>query len=142
MAKKKASVKKAVETKTVAPKRRRVRVGAEGRNILNVDTPKGLVGRWVNDTDDGRIKEMEARGYEVYTGQDLSSDDGLVDGSDGVAAAMTKNVGKGMTAVFMVQRQEYYDEDQSDKQKQIDAVERTILTNDEDGRYGKIKIEN
>lgn len=121
--------------------RRRVRIGEDGRNILNVKTPDGYVGRWVNDIDN-RIEEMKARGYEVYGGQDLSTDDGLVDGSDGIGSAMIKNVGKGTKSVYMVQKKDWYDEDQSDKQKHIDDVERTIMTNDEEGRYGKIKIEN
>lgn len=155
MTKKKVTAKKpsskveapAVEQEVTQPTseakipRRRVRVGADGRNILNVKVPAGYVGRWVND-DDNRIEEFKARGYEVYNGKDLSSEDGLVGGSDGIGSALNKHMGKGTQGVFMVQRQDWYDEDQSDKQKHLDDVERTIMTNNEEGRYGKIKIEN
>lgn len=142
MATKKAPVKAANPRLQTEEKktRKRVRIGEDGRNILNVDVPKGYVGRWVNDEDD-RVQQLEDRGYRVYTKGDLSSDDGLVEGSDGVGSAMTKNMGKGTKGVFMIQKQGYYEEDQADKQKQVDDVERTIMTNDEEGRYGKIKIE-
>lgn len=143
MASKKAGNTPKISRDQVEAKRKgkRLRIGEDGRNILNVDLPEGYVGRWVNDTED-RIEHFQRRGYEVYKGKELSSYDGLVDSSDGVGSAMTKNVGKGTKAVFMVQRKDYYDEDFADKQKAIDEVERTILANDEDGRYGKVKLEN
>lgn len=129
--------KSAVEQK---PARRRVRIGEDGRNILNVEAPKGYVGRWVNDDDSNRVQDLIDRGYQIYTGNDKSSDDGLVGASDGVGAAMVKNVGRGMQGVYMIQRKEYYDEDQADKAKIVDDKESSLRANTNEGQYGSITI--
>lgn len=150
MAKKKAQAKKLEATaempsrKAVEAKRsrKRVRIG-EARNILNVEgIDKGFTARWVNDVD-GKIADMQARGYEFVTNNDgdLMVGDEAVDYSEGVGSVVTKNMGKGVTGVLMAQRNDYYEEDQRDKAEQI-AKREAALTADAkaDGRYGKIEI--
>lgn len=132
-------MKKAQET----TERKRVPVGAK-RDIINVhDTPKDYVDRWVND-ENGRIERLKAAGYEFVEKADVGSSH--VDGTHNESGVVSKDMGKGVTAYLMRQRQDYYREDQAEKQRIVDRTEESMRkakvkpNESTDGTYGEIKI--
>lgn len=101
---------------------------ADAQNIMTVEgTPDGYKGRWVNDTGNQVLKRREL-GYEFT----LDSPDGRIAvGDKGVdpnrqtgsvvsKIVGTDKTGKPLVSYWMVQRLEWYDDDQAFKQKQID----------------------
>lgn len=114
---------------------------SEGRNILKVDgLSNDVVGRWVNDTDT-RIADLQERGYTFVQDDSLKVGDESVDNSAGVGSLKTKNVGKGVTAYFMVQKKKDYEEDRQYIQDQVDRTESSLKQQSNDpSRYGKIDI--
>ncbi|MBW2647554.1 MAG: hypothetical protein JRE23_15545 [Deltaproteobacteria bacterium] len=130
--------------KKTAEKRENIRVpiGAQ-RDITNVhDTPKGFIDRWVND-DGSRVEKFKAAGYEMVDAAKMAS---TVDGSHAQNGVVSKDMGKGVTAYLMRQRDEYYSEDQSKKQKIVDRTEESMrrkkvnAQDSTDGNYGEVKI--
>jgi hypothetical protein len=133
------------EAKKTAETRNKIRtpIGAN-RDITNVhDTPDGQVARWVND-DGGRIDKFIAAGYEFVESAEMGSSN--VDGSHAQDGVVSKDMGKGVTAYLMNQNQEFYDEDQAEKQKIVDSTEDSMRKanvkkeNSTDGTYGEVKI--
>lgn len=121
----------------------RVPIGQK-RDITTVhDTPEGFKDRWVNDSP-GRLEKFKQAGYELVPTAEMGSSS--VDGSHAENGTVSKDMGKGQTAYLMRQRQEYYDDDQSAKQKSIDETENGMrkknveAKNSEDGTYGKVHI--
>lgn len=121
----------------------RTPIGAN-RDITNIlDTPDGYVDRWVND-DGGRIEKFKAAGYELVESAEMGSSN--VDGSHAQDGVVSKDMGKGVTAYQMRQRQEYFDEDQAEKQKIVDSTEDSMRKKkvnaheSTDGSYGEVKI--
>lgn len=119
----------------------RVPVGAN-RDVTAVrTTPDGYIDRWVND-EPGRINLLKKAGYELVESAQVG-DEG-VDGTHSESGVVSRDMGKGVIAYLMRQRNEYYEEDQTEKQKIIDENEEIIRRNknDEknDGRYGEVKI--
>lgn len=136
---------KRTEAKKSADAKERVRtpLGAK-RDILNVqNTPDGYVDRIVNDLP-GRIDRFKAAGYEVVEDAQLGTSH--VDGNQASQGVVTKDVGKGVNAVVMRQRKEFYEEDQTAKQRDIDETEsamrrKKVNSNESnDGTYGEVKI--
>lgn len=126
-----------------AKDRVRTPLGAK-RDILNVqNTPDGYVDRIVNDVP-GRVDRFKAAGYEVVENAQLGTSH--VDGNSSGQGASTKDVGKGVNAIVMRQREEFYEEDQAAKQAKIDETEnamrrKKVKSNEsEDGTYGEVKI--
>ena len=124
--------------------RLRVPLGAK-RDILNVqDTPEGYVDRIVNDVP-GRIDRFKEAGYEIVEEAQLGTSH--VDGNQATQGAVTKDVGKGVTAVLMRQREDFYKEDQAAKQAKIDEAENAMRrkkvnpNESTDGTYGEVKID-
>lgn len=133
------------EAKKTAEKReaKRVPIGAQ-RDITNVhDTPEGFKDRWVNDDGD-RVNKFKAAGYEMVDAAKMGSSN--VDGSHSENGAVSKDMGKGVTAYLMRQREEYYAEDQAEKQKIVDRSEDSMrrkkvnAQDSTDGNYGEVKI--
>lgn len=133
------------EAKKTAEKRDSIRVpiGAS-RDITNVhDTPEGYIDRWVNDDGD-RINKFKQAGYELVETAQVGSSH--VDGSHAESGVVSKDMGKGVTAYQMRQRQDYYDKDQAAKQVVVDSTEDSMRkgkvekTESKDGMYGEVKI--
>ena len=126
-----------------ANERIRIPIG-EKRDVLSVqDTPEGYVDRIVNDVP-GRIEKFKQAGYELVEDAQLGTSH--VDGNQASQGVVTKDVGKGVTAVVMRQRKEFYEEDQAKKQARIDELENSMRkkkvnpNESTDGTYGEVKI--
>ena len=133
------------EAKKSADAKARVRtpLGAK-RDILSVQDPEeGYVYRIVNDTP-GRINRFKEAGYELVEDAQLGTSH--VDGNQASQGVVSKDVGKGVTAVVMRQRDEFYKEDQAEKQRKIDELENSMRkkkvnpNESTDGTYGEVKI--
>ena len=133
------------EAKKSADAKARVRtpLGAK-RDILSVQNPEeGYVYRIVNDTP-GRINRFKEAGYELVEDAQLGTSH--VDGNQASQGVVSKDVGKGVTAVVMRQRDEFYKEDQAEKQRKIDELENSMRkkkvnpNESTDGTYGEVKI--
>ena len=114
------------------------------RDILSVQNPEeGYVYRIVNDTP-GRINRFKEAGYELVEDAQLGTSH--VDGNQASQGIVSKDVGKGVTAVVMRQRDEFYKEDQAEKQRKIDELENSMRkkkvnpNESTDGTYGEVKI--
>ena len=133
------------EAKKSADAKSRIRtpLGAK-RDILSVQDPEeGYVYRIVNDTP-GRINRFKEAGYELVEDAQLGTSH--VDGNQASQGVVSKDVGKGVTAVVMRQRDEFYKEDQAEKQRKIDELENSMRkkkvnpNESTDGTYGEVKI--
>lgn len=123
-----------------APERRVRRTPVGRRNVLTVTGKEpGYVYRIVNDTGD-RVQTFLDAGYEVVSGKSVQVGDKRIGtpGSEGSIADVS--VGGGQRAVVMRQRQDWYDEDQADKQAHVKALEETTREKALDGTYGKLEI--
>jgi len=119
----------------------RIPIGGR-RNLTGVtDTPDGFVDRWVNDKA-GRIDRFKRAGYENV--QAASVGDSGVDSTHADAGVVSRDMGQGVTAYLMRQRQDYFKDDQTAKQKDVDASEesirRDVETKLKDGHYGGVTI--
>lgn len=121
----------------------RVPIGTK-RNITGVnDTPDGYIDRWVND-EPGRVEKFKRAGYELVESAEMLTSS--ADGSHDEQGVVTKDMGKGVTAYLMRQRREYFDEDQSEKQRIVDETEESMRkkkvspNESSDGTYGEVKI--
>lgn len=120
----------------------RVPVGGT-RNITAVNnTPEGYVDRWVNDTP-GRVEKFKRAGYECVSAASIG--DSGVDGSHSESGIVTRDMGKGTTAYLMRQRHDYFQDDQKEKQRAVDASEesirRDVKSKLQDGHYGSVVID-
>ena len=111
---------------------------------LNVENPiKGMHYRWVNDTGD-RVRRFQEAGYE------LVQEDGKIavggdDSPSTVGKVMSRRVGRETTAYLMCTPNDWYEADKRAREAEVDRSEETMkrtLNSGEDGRYGKIAIEN
>ncbi len=120
----------------------RVPVGGR-RNITAVsDTPEGYVDRWVNDQN-GRINLFKKAGYENV--ETATIGDSGVDGTHASAGVVSKEMGQGVTAYLMRQSETDFKEDQTTKQRDVDATEdsihRDVKDKIKDGYYGSVTID-
>jgi len=132
----------ASEKTAVVSKQMRVPVGGR-RNITTVnDTPAGYKDRWVNDGS-GRLDRFKKAGYEHVSAADVG--DSGVDGTHAEAGVVSKDMGKGTTAYLMRQREDYFNDDQAAKQRDVDATEdsirRDVKDKLKDGHYGSVIID-
>lgn len=111
----------------------------EAKDIMTVDgIPDGYIGRWVNDTDNNVMK-LQERGYEFVMDTPngrVTVGEKRVDPNRQTGSVVSKIVGndkngKPLTAYLMVQRQEWYEEDQQYKQSEIDQVVKQIVDRNE-----------
>ncbi len=119
----------------------RIPIGST-RNLTGVnDTPDGCVDRWVNDKP-GRVDRFKRAGYETV--QAASVGDSGVDSTHADAGVVSRDMGQGVTAYLMRQRQDYFTEDQTAKQKVVDASEdsirRDVETKLKNGHYGGVTV--
>ena len=131
---------------TKRPSRTSKRTPVDGnRDILTVDgIPEGYVGRWVNDVDD-RLQRFQDAGYEFLDAKGTKVGDKTVDGSgeESNESVISRNVGKGRVSYLMVQKEEWYDEDQQAKQTSVDEREAGIKSQAGmgEGLSGNVKID-
>lgn len=112
------------------------------RNVLTMlggDT-KNFKYRIVNDTGD-RVAEFQQRGYEVVTDPNIIIGDRRISNPAVEGSPIKVSVGGGTQAYLMRQKLEYFTEDQTAKQKQVDLTEGAIKRNaKKDSDYGKLEI--
>lgn len=103
------------------------RTPLSSRNRLSLkNKDEGFVYRYVNDVDD-RVERFTEAGYEIVPAAQVGlGGDKRVDSSTSLGSASSVPMGKGVRAVVMRIRKEWYDEDQAVKQASIDAVEATM----------------
>ena len=111
------------------------------RDILTVDgKEKGYSYRWVNDKD-GRIEKFKDAGYEVVS-HDVEVGQGAANKASTVGSVKSKGVGQGTTAILMRIKDEWYEEDQQSKQRDINEREASMMSpSRREGQYGNISIE-
>ena len=126
---------------TKSTRKQRIPIGTA--NLMNVPKRPGFKRRWVNDTE-GRLSTFTAAGYEHVMTRDVNLT-GLTKkaGADSqMGTPVSKQVGGGIKAFLMEQRDEWYKEDQAAKQKSIDELEKGTLKPDVDGQYGEVSVKN
>ncbi len=116
---------------------------------LKLSAPKraGFHRHWLNDTG-GRIQAAEQAGYSFVENEQASEEEGRARYLSRVVGV--KEDGSPMTAYLMEIRQDWYDEDQAEKQNQITAKESEIRrgrdpASAQDGQdkfYGQATIEH
>jgi hypothetical protein len=97
------------------------------RNRLAIrDKEDGFVYRIVNDIDD-RVSGLQELGYELVSKESVGAvGNKKVDSATSVGSVAHFPVGQGVKAVVMRQKKEWYDQDQSAKQAEINALESTM----------------
>lgn len=119
--------------------RRTPQAGRRNKLTLTNKEP-GFVYRIVNDTD-GRVAELQERGYEVVKDDSVQVGDKRVAKDTPIGSPRTVAVGGGIKGVVMRQREDYYNEDQAAKEASIRELEVQMEgAREVDGQYGKIKI--
>ena len=123
------------ETKRV----KRTPVGGP-RDILTVaNKDPNYEYRWVLDAV-GRLERFKDGGWEIVQG-DPEVGQKVVDRGSKIGSAVTKAGGSGQTLVLMRIPKEWYDEDQTAKMAQVDALEATMRAEAQQGRYGSLTID-
>lgn len=112
------------------------------RSKMNVDSlnlPSNRVPRWINDIG-GRIRDALDGGYQftedknAKVGDDPQQPQGM--GSAVNIRVGTHEDGSPMMAYLMTIDKELYEEDQADKQKVVDEIDRAILEGHHQSNYG------
>ncbi len=135
-------LKKGEEVQAVPERPRRIPVSGP-RDVLTVaGKDPNYVYRMVNDVDD-RIERFKRGGYEIVTSEHeigmSTVERSTRTGKFG--AAVTKQVGGGVTAVLMRIPKEFYDEDQAAKAAEVDKTEAAMRElGKKQGEYGEVKI--
>lgn len=124
------------ELKRERPKRIPIGTG----NVLTAEQRPGFVRRYVNDHD-GRVDRFIEAGYTpvLKPGADTSAQ--RTGKPSLMGDVVRKSVGGGMHAVLMEIPQEWYDEDQKEKQKEVDAKENSMDPNTREGQFGSVTIQ-
>lgn len=130
------------EAKTIvkSPSGRIKRATSKNRGPLAVRGKEdGFHYRFVNDVDDN-VQSFKEGGYQIVQDKDVSIGDKRVDIPSADGSAKLVSVGGGMKSVLMRIPQEWYDEDQIDKELALREQESAIKKDALDGNYGKISI--
>ncbi len=113
---------KETTSKATSVRPRRTPIGV--RNRLSVPNQEpGFVYRVVNVIDD-RVTQMQEQGYEIV--ENVKVGDKRVDVAGALGSASEISVGRGMKAIVMRQREDWYKEDQAAKQSQVDSLEQSM----------------
>ena len=117
----------------VRPKRTSVGSARDILTVLNKDPNYEY--RFVSDDPKrpGRIERLKELGYEMVT-DDLEVGQKAVDRNTKVGSVITRQGGGGITLVLMRIPKEWYDEDQKDKQKKVDALQAAMQADVKAGR--------
>lgn len=108
------------------------------RNRLDVQNQEpGYRYRIVNDTDD-RIPALQEMGYEIVPDAKVgAAGNRRVDSASALGSSSSISVGRGVKAVVLRQRTDWYDEDQAVKRQQEEEIEQSM--NRQKADYGTIK---
>jgi len=98
----------------------------------------GFIYRVVNDVDD-RVESFREAGYEVVSDKDVAVGVKRVDRASSEGSVKRVSVGAGIQGVLMRQREDFYKEDQADKEARIRELERATKKEALDGNYGNLK---
>jgi hypothetical protein len=110
---------------------------------------KGKRMRWINDTADGRVQRAEDGGYGFVTADGTERIGEGQNGNSDLGSRIsrivgTKEDGTPLRAYLMAIDEEYYQEDQAAKQKEVDEIDAQIRSGSvgntkpgQDGRYVK-----
>ena len=121
-----------------SPRGRVKRTPVNTRNRLTVhNKDTNYEYRIVNDTDD-RIDAFKLNGWEVVEAKDVKIGDRRADAASSTGSAAEISVGNGTKAVVMRIPKDWYDEDQTVKRQNIDALERSMKEDAQREYYGKI----
>lgn len=119
--------------------KRERRKAYDGRQLkMTVVATPGKVGRWVND-DGKKIEERTAQGYDFVPDRKKvgeGEDDGNTSLGDMISMRVGDKNGKPLMAYYMEIEEEFYEEDQATKQKEIDEVHDSIHANAENKMGG------
>ncbi len=95
--------------------------------------------RFVNDKD-GRVEVFEQNGWIVEKAENHQIGDRRVDSASVTGSAARVSVGQGDYSVLMSIDKEWYDEDQAEKQKRVEASEQSIKETALKGHKGSFQI--
>lgn len=121
--------------------RKRSSIGGP-RNVLKLTgTEPGYQYRVVNDLGD-RVDSLKELGYEIVDDPNVRVGDARAGKARQVGTAVEASVGQGMKAVVMRIREEWYNEDQAEKQAQVRADEDSMYqrAKREESDYGSLKV--
>lgn len=107
---------------------RRKRLGQ--RNVLKYHEIPGYRLRFVNDVED-RVEQMKELGYEPVQSHELLHDPDASEASQ-IGSIVSKSARGGMKGVLMKIKEEWYEENQADKQAEVDEREKSLLKEAED----------
>lgn len=114
------------------------------KNKLVAPKKKGYVRRFINDIP-GRLQEFLDAGYTVVNDGSKTGDDNVGRASKLGGNSMTP-VGGGLDGILVEIQEDWYREDQANKQKEIDKKEESLLLDengnplDKDKVFGELKI--
>jgi len=112
---------------------KRAPVGSKGRLTVHSKQPDREY-RFVNDRD-GRVETFVNAGWDVELAENHKVGDRRADVSSVTGSAARYPVGLGDHAVLMSIPKEWYEEDQAEKQRIVDATEQTIQNEVNKGEY-------
>lgn len=124
-----------------APKGRVRRQGLGRRQVLTVSGKEpGFVYRVVNDEGD-RVASLQEIGYEVVTSKEgVKVGDNRIGNASSEGTAVQMSVGGGKKGILMRIPEEFYTEDQADKQNHVNQIEQATKEKALDGTYGELRI--
>lgn len=127
--------------RTERPTRRSIK---DQRDTLTISGKEpGFHYRVVKTTKPGRIDKFLEAGYEIVldrNGELTVGDSGQRDVSEGTPVKI--NLGRGEIGYLMRQRQEWYDEDQNQKETELREQEASMLNRaKQENFYGKLEVE-
>ena len=122
------------------PKRSNI---AGRRNILTIDAPKGYVGRWVLDSDNGmRIRQLLDAGYMFLEDKYLEVGEVMPHGNRQSTTLIARRGNRtGEQHYYMIIPQELFDEAKAEKLELVDDSERAMKEDVKDYPTGKFERE-
>lgn len=109
------------------------------RKILSAPQRSGYVRRWVNDVE-GRVKLFEEGGWKPVVDSTIETADNSRLAEGNMGSIISRHVGGGRKAVLMEIKEEWFKEDQLEKEKKVLGGMKAITQNRSEGQYGKIEI--
>lgn len=124
-----------------APPKRPRRGSLNKKNILGVTGKEpGYEYRIVNDEGD-RVQAFLDNGWEVVPAKDVRVGEKRITAASEEGSAAMASVGQGQKAYVLRIREDWYKEDQVEKQAYVNATEAATKENSKlDGYYGKVEI--
>jgi hypothetical protein len=138
-----ATGKAIASPEAIARRNRRTKSPVNGRrNIMTVKgLAPGMIGRWV-DNDPDRVDALMEHGYEPVR-KPVQVWDISIDSGQQMGATVTKRVGGGKEAILMQIPKEWYDADQKEKQKIVDARETATKQDSKNNNfYGNVVVDD